>query len=263
MRPPRSLDRILPSAHRGAHHDYAPFIVLTSARSGSSFLCQSLRSHPQIIAFGEILGPGNVWFNVPGYPTRHRGLKRFRDGDPLAFLDACVFNGYDANIRAVGFKVFFSHLEDARFVPLREHLGRMSGLRVIRLERANLLRAYLSTVLLGETGVGWIHSEGERRPVSVSLDPGACERYFRQHIELRETYGRVFEACDQHRIRYEDLVANYAEETTRIQTFLGVDPRELSSEIMVQEVRPLAEAITNFAELERRFRGTPWGEFLV
>lgn len=253
--------RLFPASLAGSQTGYTRFIVLTSARSGSSLLIQSLRSHPGVVAFGEILGPGNVWFNVAGFPSRHRGLKRFRNREPLRFLDACVFRGYPAGTEAVGFKVFCSHLEEPRFGPVADHLRGMRGLRVVHLVRGNLLRAYLSEVIRSKTGVGWIHAEGERTSVSVELDPDDCEAYFTRERELHDRYGRLFATRDVLDIGYEELVADYASVTASLQRFLGVEPQALSSPTIRQQVRPLPEVIANYADLESHFAGSPWEGF--
>jgi len=259
---PAALEESFPVGLKGPNTSYTRFITLTTQRSGSSFLMQSLRSHPQIIAFGELFQIRRIGFNTPGFDNDSKALMRFRNRRPRDFLEWVLRRGYDQAVRAVGFKVHYNHLERPPLDLARAHLAALPGLRVLHLKRRNLLRAYLSTVVMSITRVTGIKSATDRQaPPQVTLAPSDCLRYF-EHTRQRQTfYDRMFAEHDVSPVIYENLVADYAHETTRIQRFLQVVPTSLKARNLRQEERPLSVAITNYPQLRREFESTPWAEF--
>ncbi len=251
----------LPPELAGERTGYRRFIVLSSPRSGSSLLIQSLRSHPRIVSYGELFNRKRIGFNTPGLRNRDRGLQRMRDRRPAQFLSDVVFRGYADHVEAVGFKIFYEHLERAGLEPLGRRLVEMPALHVIHLRRANLLRARLSNVIALKTGVWGIQSPAQRRDVRVRLDPEDCRRYFVEMSDLAEKYGAAFAGHPTLAMTYEALAAGIETERERIQRFLGVEPAALHARTIKQEVRPLSAAIENLEELERAFRDTPWHRF--
>ena len=86
-------------------------------------------------------------------------------------------------------------------------------------------------------------------------------RYFERVRGFEQKYGRMFGGCETLALAYEDLADRYEDETGRVQRFLGVEEEPLRSRTVVQEVRPLSEAIVNYAALEAAFASTPWADF--
>lgn len=256
-----AIEEDFPEELKGPNTSYTRFITLTTARSGSSFLTQSLRSHPQVLAFGELFHSRRIGFNTPGLDNHSKGLIRFRKRRPVEFLEWLLLRGYGQNIQAVGFKVFYSHLEEPHFERARPYLASLSGLRILHLKRRNLLRAYLSKVVMSRTKVSGIKSEAERRSPRVALVPADCLRYFEHTRRQQVLYDRVFAETDVMQVLYEDLAADYDQETARIQEFLTVVPTSLRARNLRQEIRPLSVAITNYPELRTAFESTPWAEF--
>jgi len=257
----RSLAVHGPASYRGNHTAYRRFVILTTPRTGSSYLRQLLRSHPRVIGYGELFNPGKIEFNTPGFDNRNKALRRLRDRDPAAFLETQIFRGYPAHIAAVGFKVHYFQLDLPRSRAARDYLASMPGLLVFHLARRNLLRAYLSSVVMERTGVTGIMSPAERRAPRVALDPGDCIRYFEHTVRQRSAYQQLFAATRLVPVVYEDLTDDFRAETTRLLAILGVEPAALTAKTVLQEVRPLREAITNYDDLRAALAGTPWAEF--
>jgi LPS sulfotransferase NodH len=186
---------------------------------------------------------------------------RFRKRRPVEFLEWLFLRGYDQTIRAVGFKVFYFQLEKPYFDQARTYLASLPGLRVLHLRRRNLLRAYLSKVVMVRTKVSGIKSDAERRAPSVALAPADCLRYFEHTRQQQNLYERLFAEQAVLPVLYEDLAADYDRETERIQKFLDVVPTSLQARNLRQEIRPLSVAISNYAELRTKFESTPWAEF--
>lgn len=256
------LEENFPKELAGSNTTYVRFITLTTPRSGSSFLTQSLRSHPQVVSFGELLHSRRPGFNTPGFDNHSKRLKRFRKRRPVEFLKWLMCHGYEHSVRAVGFKVFYVHLERPHFHKASAYLTSLPALRVLHLTRENLLRAYLSKVVMSRAKVTGIKSEAERQAPRVRLEPVGCLQYFEHTRRQQARYEQLFARQQILPVRYEDLVADYDRETGRIQTFLDLVPAPLRARNLRQEIRPLSEAITNYQELRKALESTPWAGFL-
>ncbi|MFQ5529343.1 MAG: sulfotransferase [Gemmatimonadota bacterium] len=239
---------------------YTPFIVLTAPRSGSSMLIQALRAHPRIVSFGELFNRGHIGFNTPGFENRNRMLQSWRDRHPAEFMQRMVYRGYDESVQAVGFKVFYEHVDRPQLRPLKSYLAQKPELRVIHLRRRNLLRAFLSRTIALRTGVWGAKSPRQRRHYRVRLKPADCHGYFEMQSRQWAEYDKVFAFNALLRVTFETLVAEFEPEMERVLDFLGADKTCLPRLTVKQEVRPLAEAIIGYAELKSEFAGTRWAE---
>lgn len=252
-------DRQIPARLKGDRRDYQKFIILSFARSGSGFLTSSLRSHGEIVCYYELFNPGpTIHFNTEGFDNGSKAFLALRKAQPLAFLDHVVFRGYPAGTSAVGFKIFYDHFE---WEGLAERLSRMEGLKVIHLKRKNCLDAFLSLKLAQASRTYAIRSPDQRTALSIPLDPAECRAFFEARSRGEETFTRTFEGRETLEVTYEDLTGRYREETERMQRFLGVEVRDLSTEFVKQNTRDPAECITNFEVLKAAFAGTPWIPF--
>lgn len=266
MRPHRLLAKlagrhlpVFPAEWAGDNRQYVPFIILGSERTGSSLLVQTLRSHPDVVSFGEVLNPVKIGYNTPGFENWRGVRRRARDLASARFMDTGVFCSYRDGIAAVGCKIFYDHVESPTFAPARARLLEMRNLKVIHLERRNLLRTYLSLVIARRTLTYGTRSIDERTRIRVQLSPTRCADYFTKLTTLRARYARLF--AERHQVLdvvYEDFVADRSTHVSRLQRFLDLKPASLRATIIQQEVRPLPEAIENYAALKDHFAATRW-----
>lgn len=247
-----------PAEWAGSNRSYVPFIILGTARTGSSLLVQTLRSHPSVVSFGEVLNPAKAGYNTPGFENWRGVARRARDLAPIHFFETGVFTGYRPDITAVGCKIFYAHVERPIFAAAREWLTGNERLRVVHLRRSNVLRTYLSLVIARKTRVYGTRSRENRSTLEVTLSPAACERFFENTTRLHGTYGKLFAGHETLDIDYEDFVADRDRHAMRLQEFLDLEPSPLGAPLVKQELRPLVEAITNYEELARHFADTRW-----
>ena len=145
-----------------------------------------------------------------------------------------------------------------------EWLASQRDIAVIHLTRRNLLRYYVSLSIARQTAM-WISPSRKRArsaAPTLRIDPRDAEAVF-THRLARNTASRL--AYAQHpmlEMTYEALEAAPQTEFSRVQGFLGLTARPLEIITAQQEQRRLPEIIENYDELGRRWRGTPWGEFL-
>jgi hypothetical protein len=238
---PRAWLRRLARGGRGSARPLT-FAVTCLVRSGSEHLVSLLDSHPDIRCFSELFNPmGSV------YSKEHRG-------DHHEFLRQ-VCGGVET--KQVGCKLpwesfaNYPHLLDLLHDP---------SLRVVRLVRPNYLAIHVS-VLHVEAGGPWHATSAPRAAPAVHVER---ERAYRDLFNFF-LHDRIFDELTRHnpvfRIEYGQL--SDSDSLARLQRFLGVVPRRLSSPQKRIVTRPFRETIENYDEVVGMLEGTPWEPFLA
>ena len=145
------------------HTDYTRFIILGDARSGSTLAQQALNSHPNIVCFREIFAfkPGYIDYDVDGWDGHSAADYELRQRDARAFLRERIFCAHADPIKAVGFKFHYVHFwfsEDT--LPA---LTEDRELRVVHLQRRNMLRSLVSLRIAEQTGQWLQHDAVKHR----------------------------------------------------------------------------------------------------
>lgn len=245
------------------HTNYVRFLILGMGRSGTNLLASSLRSHGEIVAFGEIFNTANhdrILWEYPGYNYTPRQIA-LRAKQPTAFIDSVVFQPMPAGTRAVGFKLFYYQARDEAWRDIWPHLQAMD-IRVIHLKRRNLLAHQLSMVKALKTKEWSTRREGGGTGApAVELDYDSCLKGFETVVQWQEDADCLFLDHPRLELWYEDLDEHYADTLARAQAFLGVEPHPTATPLKKQSTLPLSEAISNYAELRQRFMGSRWEAF--
>jgi hypothetical protein len=235
-----------------------------------------LESHPEIVCQTEVFNSDNQ--NLPfslSTPT-HEILDRF------------VFRDFPASVTCAGFvlqayhpwglKAFPGIRENPAWADIWPRLQSMPGLRVIHLQRENLLRRHLSHILARRTG-HWHDWDRERvsavshieEPVLNSPDSNARpmltldgKRLKLDFVEVEELHQQVksrFEQGEYFELSYEQLCAEPIRMGRRLLQFLGVAAAPLQAAVTKLEDRHLDASIENYRELAQAFANTRWRTF--
>jgi hypothetical protein len=259
--PEINWDQWFPDSLKGTNRDYSSFIVLGTGRTGSSLLVSSLRSHPAVLAFSELINPNEIQFNTPPFDNHNRHLIRLRMRRTAEFLDNLVYRPVASSIQAIGFKAFYRHLHE---IPaLGKYLLAHQDIKTIHLKRRNLLRAFVSSQIAAKTKVYGMSSTDARQKTTVRIDIDKCLRYLQNQSEAVAQYDALLSDRTVLHIEYADLSDRYEATMLNVQTFLGVGPHQLSSNKMKQNPYLLPEIVENFADLQAALRGLPWEQFLA
>jgi hypothetical protein len=195
------------------------------------------------------------------------------------------------SVRAVGFvlQAYHPHALEA-FPGIRANpdwadvwrlLAEMNDLKVIHLERRDLLARHLSHCMARTTGAwhAWdpsavdavTHLTGRPpdaqigRPVGerprLALDPAQLAIDFAEVERWRRTAEAALAGRLLLRLSYEELCGELDAVARRVQEFLGVAPQPLRPAVGKLEERSPAAAIANYPELKRHFTGSPWESF--
>lgn len=253
----------LPTA--GENHRYRRFILLSHARSGTNMLNSALEGHPGILMYGEALHPNKIFLKVgmPEWDT-DEAWKAWRNAYPVPFVRDVIYRGCDEETAAVGFKIFPEHLDrQPGMEVLWDWLAGEKDIAVISLHRTDLLSYFLSLEVARRAGK-WLLDPGATRPSeAISIDAERAEEAFERRVRYRTQIRERFAHHPFMELTYEDLTRDTGAALTRVQSFLGVEPLALAPATLKQEIRPLREAISNYDELARRWRGTRWESVLT
>jgi hypothetical protein len=153
---------------RGTSTATTRFVLLGKGRTGSTMLIEALNSHPDITCFGAIFNRqvDFIDYSVDGYDNDSDDDRALRDSDAPAFLRQRVFNAPSEMSAAVGFKYRYGQAN--AFPGLLDELLSDRDLRVLHLQRRNLLRSMVSGRIAQRTGAWFqqprVHPRSRRLP---------------------------------------------------------------------------------------------------
>jgi hypothetical protein len=224
------------------------FAILCVGRVGSQHLVSLLDSHPDITCFSEPFAP--AWgidmqrgtLSVPHFAsTEHER--------PVSYWEELTAG---LETRLVGLKLPWSSIEAH---PAALELIEDPAIDIVRLTRRDPVAQYVSARLALESGI-WHSIQGTYEERTITVDPDRClsalDRISREESQLEEL-------CHDRRVlrlTYEELVAG--ERIDELQSFLGVEPRRLTSRYERLRERPLEDIIENFDELAAALAETPF-----
>ena len=264
--------------------DYARFVIVTTGRTGSTWLVEALNSHSEVVCFGSMFEVGSdyVSFDVERYDNFDSRARSLRDRDELAFLSSYIFGEHAAGTKAVGFK--FQYRNWIGFGDVINSLIASRDLKVIHLRRDKLLRSLISFRLAQATGQYHRRSRqlvwrkallalrhparaAQRLPSllrrkqyvapGLTLSKEQCSEFFMGTRMQELRFDELFEEHEQLDITYEAMVEDFSAISRRVLDFIGVHPEQLSYTQQPLNVQPVHTVLSNFDELADAFRGTP------
>lgn len=254
------------------------FIVLTTQRSGSTWLIELLNSHPFVTAYSELFLASDqshpTWGagNLPLWNT----WKKEASGSVADYLDRVFARGdghasehgrpaavgggrQHVRAQAIGFKLMYgqagAHPDVMAYAA--EH-----SVRLVHLIRRNGLDVLVSRLCAVQRGV--FHSTGEQDlpPVRVRIDPesvaATLARYDREIERARRRFSRL--GLPYAEFFYEDLCRDAARS---VLDFLSVDPQPLRSRLRKINGGPRRNLVANYDEVAAALGSTRFAHFLL
>lgn len=240
------------------------FIILTTQRTGSSWLVNTLDNIPAVICFGELfIGSPTIYsrgkVEVPNFLYEKPSLKGLRPFTTFSYLNR-VFN----MAPTTGFKFMYSQFRaNLEIVPyLLTH-----KVAVIHLIRRNMLNSVLSKLVAQERGQ-FHYREGEPIPAEkpILVDPNRLVRAVRE-IDRKVSWmrrGLSVSGLRHIQIYYEDLVADKGN-FEPVWNFLGIDFQQNPPQWQAVKGRqkPPSEAILNFPEVSQALTKAGYAHLLT
>lgn len=242
-----------------AHTGYTRFLILASARTGSTLLTRSLNRHSGILAYGEVLRDKRFF---PARFAEFGHSQGLYQNDPAAFVERKVYRKYPPDVAAVGFKIFYRHAprETAWGQAVWQYLAGQTAIKVIHLKRRNLLKAQLSRQKAAGTKE-WIKYSADYQNNAITLTYDDALSRFTQTRQWETEYAALLAGHPLLDVYYEDLAADYANQMSRLQTFLGVPHEVIQPPTQKRPSQSLSDQVGNYHELKTQFQGSLWAEF--
>jgi LPS sulfotransferase NodH len=248
------------------------FVVLTTQRSGSSWLVDLLNDHPAVAAYAELFRVTDTTVSDYGATAVPR-FEVLVDPGRWSVSRQLVMHRYryvrglaraHPDAQAVGFKLMYDQT--------RDHPGLMSVLvwrhaRFIHLVRRDQFAALVSFDLAEHRGRWWYHEGHDVPSARVLLEPSEIVPRLEERESEIERFRRRLKRLPVHvlEVAYEDLAERPGEELSRILRFLGVSPSEveLSSSLVRTSPDELAGVIENYEDVRSALIGTRFASELA
>lgn len=219
------------------------FVVVAHARSGSHMITSMLNTHPDIHCNGEK-------FNKANQELCDRIYVKYMSFENNPFTIA-------------GFKLSYP-LRVSRKNDIWEKIRGNKQVKVIHWYRANLLRAYVSSVIASKTkkwmGLG---EQPQLTEKQVTIDTNLCVRWINKMVRIHALVQFDFHHHSVFSVSYENFLSDDNKEKEMLD-FLGVekDGIQLSTPLVKQNPEPLDQIIINYSDFATQFRKTKWSIFL-
>lgn len=237
------------------------FIILTQPRTGSTFACHLLESHPHAYCYQELFS------HVEGHSERFNtflgNLRKEQVGFTSEDLPALVTAYLSAihslpGFRAIGFKLLLDQL--VKYPSLADWID-AENVHIIHLIRDNPLEILLSKTRARQTNE-W-HSSKDVAQCSSVLPSGQPLLNELEAIVQTDLDIQHFVRGRRHTtIHYDDLVESPKDALLPSLLALGLGPAGLSSPTKKLNRLPLREAIENFEEVAETLTGTTFEALL-
>jgi hypothetical protein len=240
-------------------------IILTTQRTGSTFLVECLQSHPQVRCIGEMLAGGHIHVPDLVYKSRYatKAWRFISSGAwyPTHMMDTFFRTGSE-DVKV--FKAMYNHINNRWTLGyFRDH----PEIHVLHLRRHNLLAQYVSKVLLTvKRDKPW--QPHATAPVSVArtvIDPAAALAYVREKRAQYDHFERFFARNPRYHLAYEHMIdgQNLREQDANgVCDFLHIERRPMHSKLIKMNPTYLREMVTNYDELAKAFSATEFRDML-
>ena len=227
------------------------FVIISTYRTGSTFLYDLLDSHPDIFCTGAV-------FQKEKFTLKHdiQSYLSFRedndkDGSIENYLHNYIFADKD-EYKAVGFKLMNTHISAEILAYFKEH-----NVKVLYLVRDNWLRKVISGIRADKHDI-WslgrdtdIKTKEQALSTKTTIDINILEDSLNSVKDIYRFMQATITSCafDYLEIKYADLLNQLDIEKEKIFDFLGVENKEVSSSVVPSLRKNLIHCITNYDEV--------------
>ena len=237
------------------------FVVLTTQRSGSTFLVRALDSHPEIRCYGELFINHSENINKEDdyryfHYLREKWYRRFLV--PLAgrsYINRFLDKKLEANrgLKTIGFKLMYNQCNGALFDWIKAN-----DVSVIHLIRENILESLVSTEIRRRTNVAHSNSVVEVSPFEIDVKM-ISRQIFKRREQIKEYRSKLSGYRKLIEISYDDYFSNKKKNDFELLSFLGADAEyEIDSDLKKINKYKLQDILVNHEELVASLKNTPF-----
>ncbi len=240
-------------------------IILTTQRTGSTFLVGCLQSHPEFNCVTELLVGAQL--EPPAMFRSSRVLtkaSRFIMGGGW-FPTRAIRRFYAASDKPVSiFKLMYNQASNR---PTLNYLTREKDIHVLHLRRHNLLKMHVSQLLMPtkRNAIWEPHTTEPLPPVTTHVDPAAALDQMRRASARYQEFEAMFAGHRRLPLVYEELIENQRlrpSEGRRICDFFGVRDHPMQSSLIKMNPESLEAMVTNYDELASVIAKTEFADLL-
>lgn len=250
--------------------DYRRFVLMSTQRTGSTWVTDMLNSHPAIAAYTELFlqaGVGMpdwcIYKDTVYWSTYYRQMKSSGQG---ALRPRLLFRYLDELYRkhpdkqATGFKLMYGQ---AFRLPETLAYVRSRRVSVVHLTRHNTLDIVLSDMAKSSRGMAHARTETSVPTVQLNVDIPAMLHEMRRLERHRRMAGLLLRhlGVPCHELVYEDLVADPAVMNRCIE-FLGLEQVPLASSLKKMNTQSHRDLLANYADVRLALAATPFASML-
>jgi len=253
--------------------------ILTSGRSGSNYLTNTLNQHPHIVNYGEVLGEWTLAYKIHKPFERLLSWRHYLDilyNSTIIYYFAQFISLHShlkknesinfkqkREITNIGIKDFAFLLRNR---TLLTYLESSSDIKVIYLHRRNILKRYLSLIKMNTSGIVKTDIHLKNASVFVDIEDLFLKlKVYSQETKLEEEIVSTLPEERLLEIIYEEYFLDTASRTStnnKVFKFLGVTPIPVESKQKKIGNDNLQEYIRNYEEVYKILKGTEFEEYL-
>jgi LPS sulfotransferase NodH len=239
------------------------FVVLTSSRTGSTWLMELINSQPGVSAYGELFlneprsGPAIAFLgDQPRFAETDAGARFSRPVAVFKYLDALY-----GSKKIAGFKLMYAQL---RSYPEMLVYFAVRRVRILHLVRSNLLDVIVSDELARITGTSHTRAGKFGESPKVTLDTATLidQLHRRRRTVQAARLLIALSGCRSIEISYERLLGESGE-LVKVCEFLSVPHISVVASQLGKRGTGLHRmAIANYDEVRATLESTPYGAML-
>ncbi len=219
------------------------FVLVGLGRCGSNLLKFGLRQNAQIFMAGE-------YFNKHSHPE---SLQQDGKARAQAFFEGSRRN----SVRAVGFKIFLHHGRKHGVNTVWKYLRKNREIKILHLSRENTFKRLLSLEVANVRGQ-WLNDGLGTDDIVITHSNEWWQEKIESDLKKESALTKTFHKHDRLHISYENLIQDWDQLTTDIQSFVGAQATSVEKSLRKQEYMPLSQRCPNLAELQTFFQNSPY-----
>lgn len=245
------------------------FCLLTTQRSGSTWLNELLGSHPEVKLF-----PGEIFLDRPS----QNNIGWIDDSDFLTFYDYhhqkqvsrpwVTFNyldeidKYPGDHKSIGFHLMYNQLADYPEILFRLIVD---GYKIIHLERQNYLDTLISMANMNRRNI--VHSRNSMEVSAIHLDVDILWKNLCRQEEKISIVKRLIRSLPikSFKVTYESLRCDREKELSGIAKFLGVSATGIQFQSNLKKINQgsYSQKIENYEQVRQKLLGTRYERFIT
>jgi len=244
------------------------FCLLTTQRSGSTWINELIGSHPDIRLFsGEIFvdkPPENNlgWIDDPFFETFYTYRRKEKVRRPWItskYIDE--IDAYPEKYKAIGFHLMYNQLADYPEILFKLITN---GYKVIHLERLNYLDTLISMANMNRRNI--VHSRNKVEVTPIHLDVEVLWKSLCRQEEKIDIVKKLFRflPLKVHYVTYESIKLDRQKYLSQIANFLNVSSSDIQFESTLKKISSgsYSKKIDNFDQVYNKLVGTRYEEFI-